>query len=140
PNEPTASEIRSHTRVLEPRVDGSSGVGGRVTSLHTKPTRRKKAGNAIAGMYRLNPGKYGYENPVPSTSPIAPSPANNAPRASTINASVIAYSESPVTMPISQKIARAVRNAATAPDIVIAHGVEIPRMHAGIATVYGPAN
>jgi len=50
-------------------------------------------------------------------------------------ASAIAYSGSRVIDQISQKIASAVRNAATAPEIVIAHVAGIPKMRAGSAIV-----
>ena len=48
--------------------------------------------------------------------------------------------ESPVIRPRSQNIASAVRNAVTAPEIVIAHGDPMPSIRAGNAIVYGPAN
>src|SRR6476620_2727667 len=73
-------------------------------------------------------------------SPIAPSPAKRAPPASTMIASAIAYMGSRVNDHISQNIASAVRNAATAPEIVIAQVAGIPSTRAGKAIVYGPAN
>src|SRR5262245_24541080 len=105
-----------------------------------KPTRKKKAGNASAGMYLRKPGKYGYEKPSKNISLIAPSPAARAPPAKTARLPVMANSESPKSEHRSQNIANAVKNAAIAPPIVIIHGADIPRTRAGRARVYGAAN
>src|SRR5688500_10668367 len=91
-------------------------------------------------MYRLKPGKYGYENPSKNISSAAPSPAASVPKQKTASDPAIAYQLSPVIRPISQKAAKAARNPAIAPAIVIAHGVPTPTILAGSAIVYGAAN
>ena len=91
-------------------------------------------------MYRLNPGKYGYENPSKKTSLIAPSPAKTAPPTSVTRLAAIANQSFPITILATQNTRKAARNAAIAPAIVNAQGVPIPRTRAGIAIVYGAAN
>ena len=106
----------------------------------SRQTNTVAAAIAIAGMYLRKPGKYGYENPSKKISGDAPSPAASAPPAKTTSEPAIAYQLLPVMRAINQKAASAARKPARAPDKVIAHGVPMPSMRAGIAMEYGAAN
>ena len=56
-----AMRIRADEEMSVLAVVCDSGRLALLNSFQTSPTKAKNAGNAIAGIYRRNPGKYGYE-------------------------------------------------------------------------------